>query len=159
MNKFDVIVIGAGAAGMMCAIEAGRRGRKVLIIDHADAPGEKIRISGGGRCNFTNTRTAPSNFISQNPRFCVSALKRYTPADFIAKVNRHNIAHHEKTLGQLFCDQSSKQIVEMLTGECREAGVEMRLSTCVDKVERVGDVFHVHTKSALIKSTDRKSVV
>ncbi len=153
MNKFDVIVIGAGAAGMMCAIEAGRRGRKVLVIDHAEAPGEKIRISGGGRCNFTNTRTGAANFISQNPRFCLSALKRYTPADFIAKVNRHNIAHHEKTLGQLFCDGSSKQIVEMLTGECREAGVGIRLSTSVEKVERVGEEFHLRTQSATIKST------
>jgi predicted Rossmann fold flavoprotein len=152
MENPDVTIIGAGAAGMMCAIEAGRRGRKVLLIDHADAPGEKIRISGGGRCNFTNTRTGPANFISQNPRFCVSALKRYTPADIIAKVNRHNIAHHEKTLGQLFCDGSSKQIVEMLTGEVRDAGVEMRLSTSVDKVVRAGDQFHIITDKIQIKS-------
>src|SRR5215471_17363222 len=101
-EEFDVLVIGAGAAGMMCAIEAGKRGRKVLVVDHAKAPGEKIRISGGGRCNFTNVNTAPANFLSANPKFCFSALRRYRPADFIALVKRYDIAFHEKTLGLLF---------------------------------------------------------
>ncbi|MEO8113833.1 MAG: FAD-dependent oxidoreductase, partial [Phenylobacterium sp.] len=106
MDRYDVVVIGAGAAGMMCAIEAGRRGRRVLLVDHAKAAGEKIRISGGGRCNFTNLHTTPANFVSQNPGFCISALKRYRPADLIDLVERHGIAWHEKTLGQLFCDGS-----------------------------------------------------
>ena len=114
METFDVLVIGAGAAGMMCAIEAGKRGRSVLIIDHAKAPGEKIRISGGGRCNFTNTGATHLNFLSANPKFCVSALRRYRPRDFIALVERYGIAYHEKTLGQLFCDGSAKQIIDML---------------------------------------------
>ena len=138
---FDVVVVGAGAAGMMCAIEAGRRGRRVLILDHARAPGEKIRISGGGRCNFTNLGTSPANFVSENPRFATSALKRFTQHDFIAMVNRHGIAWHEKTLGQLFCDDSAKQIIAMLTGEMAAAGVELRLSTAVDQVERTADGF------------------
>ena len=111
MDSVDVVVIGAGAAGMMCAIEAGKRGRKVLVIDHAPSPGEKIRISGGGRCNFTNIHASPKNFISQNPHFCISALKRYTQHDFVALVERHGIAFHEKTLGQLFCDGSATQII------------------------------------------------
>jgi predicted flavoprotein YhiN len=121
-EKFDVVVIGAGAAGLMCAIEAGKRGRSVLLVDHAKAPGEKIRISGGGRCNFTNLDVQPKNFISGNPHFALSALRRYTQHDFIALVDRHNIAWHEKTLGQLFCDGSSRQIVDMLVQELREAG-------------------------------------
>src|SRR6188472_1049696 len=104
MRSYDVVVLGAGAAGMMCAIEAGKRGRSVLVVDHAEAPGEKIRISGGGRCNFTNLNTSPNNFISANPHFAKSALRRYRQRDFIALVDRHNIAWHEKTLGQLFCD-------------------------------------------------------
>src|SRR6187401_1831983 len=111
---WDVVIIGAGAAGMMCAAEAGRRGRKVLVLESAKAPGEKIRISGGGRCNFTNLHASPKNFISANPSFCISALRRYTQGDFIAMVERHGIAFHEKTLGQLFCDGSSRQIVDML---------------------------------------------
>src|SRR5580658_188546 len=111
MERYDVVVLGAGAAGMMCAIEAGKRGRRVLLVDHARAPGEKIRISGGGRCNFTNLHTAPAAFLSNNPRFCISALKRYAPADFIALVDRHGIAWHEKSLGQLFCDGSARQII------------------------------------------------
>ncbi len=121
MDQFDVVVIGAGAAGMMCAAEAGKRGRSVLVIDHAAKPGEKIRISGGGRCNFTNLHAAPSNFISQNPSFAISALRRYTQRDFIALVERYGIAYHEKTLGQLFCDGSSKQIVDLLLNEMRGA--------------------------------------
>src|SRR5271163_1802443 len=117
METFDVIVIGAGAAGMMCAIEAGKRGRRVLVVDHAKAAGEKIRISGGGRCNFTNLHSGPAAFLSQNPRFCISALKRYTPADVIARIERHGVAWHEKTLGQLFCDGSARQIVDLLLAE------------------------------------------
>src|SRR6476661_6947708 len=117
MRTFDVIVLGAGAAGMMAAIEAGKRGRSVLVVDHAKAPGEKIRISGGGRCNFTNVNTRPDRFISQNPKFAVSALKRYTPDRFIALVRSYGIAFHEKTLGQLFCDGSSVQIVNLLNAE------------------------------------------
>ena len=151
MEKFDVVVVGAGAAGMMCAIEAGRRGRRVVLIDHASAPGEKIRISGGGRCNFTNTRTSPKNFLSSNPHFCKSALNRYTPADFIAKVDHYKIAHHEKTLGQLFCDDSSTQIVSLLTDECSEVGVDLRLSTSVEAIEKEGDVFRVSTNESQIE--------
>jgi predicted Rossmann fold flavoprotein len=121
---FDVVVLGAGAAGMMCAATAGQRGRKVLLIDHYDVVGEKIRISGGGRCNFTNLHATHRDFISANPDFCRSALSRYTPRDFIALVEKHGIAWHEKTLGQLFCDESSKQIIEMLKAECADGGVE-----------------------------------
>jgi predicted Rossmann fold flavoprotein len=121
---------------MMCAIEAGKRGRRVLVLDHAQAPGEKIRISGGGRCNFTNLRTAPEAFLSENPRFCISALKRYRPADFIALVERHGIAWHEKTLGQLFCDGSARQIVDMLLTEMRKVGAELRLGAVAEAVAR-----------------------
>ncbi|CAN5193812.1 NAD(P)/FAD-dependent oxidoreductase [soil metagenome] len=137
-EPFDVLIVGAGAAGMMCAIEAGKRGRRVLIVDHAAKPGEKIRISGGGRCNFTNTGTTPANFLGENPRFATSALKRFTQRDFIAMVDRAGIAWHEKTLGQLFCDDSAKQIVRMLTDAMRAAGVILKLSTGVDSVERAG---------------------
>ncbi|TQV82131.1 NAD(P)/FAD-dependent oxidoreductase [Denitrobaculum tricleocarpae] len=143
MTSYDVIILGAGAAGLMAAIEAGKRGRSVLLLDHAKAAGEKIRISGGGRCNFTNLHTAPANFLSQNPRFCVSALKRYTQRDFIGLVESHGIAYHEKTLGQLFCDGSSKQIVGLLLEECSRAGVELRVRTRVGRVERLDDGFSV----------------
>jgi predicted Rossmann fold flavoprotein len=143
MPPFDVVILGAGAAGMMCAIEAGRRGRRVLLIDHAQAPGEKIRISGGGRCNFTNLRTTPASFLSRNPHFSVSALRRYTQADFIGKVEAHGIAWHEKTLGQLFCDGSARQIIEMLTGECRDAGVRFLLGASVGDVGRSAGGFTV----------------
>ncbi len=132
MNEFDVIILGAGAAGMFCAIEAGRRGRRVLLIDHAKAPGEKIRISGGGRCNFTNLNIAADRFLSQNPRFALSALKRYTQWDFIARVDAAGIAWHEKTLGQLFCDGSATQIIAMLVEDMRAAGVTLWLETEVD---------------------------
>ncbi|MEP9396192.1 NAD(P)/FAD-dependent oxidoreductase [Mesorhizobium sp. KR2-14] len=141
MNMFDVVVIGAGAAGMMCAIEAGKRGRSVLVIDHAAAPGEKIRISGGGRCNFTNIHASPKNFLSQNPYFCISALSRYTQRDFIALVERHGIAYHEKTLGQLFCDGSATQVIAMLVAEMKRHGAELRLATAVERIERTGDGF------------------
>ncbi len=141
MERFDVVVIGAGAAGLMCAAEAGKRGRRVLLIDHAKAAGEKIRISGGGRCNFTNLHTAPSAFLSQNPRFCISALRRYPPASFTALVERYGIAWHEKTLGQLFCDGSARQIVDMLLAECRAADVTLRLETAVSTVTRTEGGF------------------
>src|SRR6218665_2574345 len=131
MKAYDVVVLGAGAAGMMAAIEAGRRGRSVLVIDHADKPGEKIRISGGGRCNFTNTnatvKAGRDRFLSENPRFALSALARYTPDKFIEMVKRYGIAFHEKTLGQLFCDGSSQQIINLLTGEMSKVGVKLEL--------------------------------
>jgi predicted Rossmann fold flavoprotein len=136
MHEWDVIVIGAGAAGLFCAIEAGKRGRKVLVIEHADRVGKKIAISGGGRCNFTNTSVTPDNFVSRNPHFCKSALARYTPADFIALVEKHGIAYHEKKLGQLFCDGSSQQIIDMLLRECRDAAVEIRCGCEVRSVDR-----------------------
>ncbi|MBB5744642.1 hypothetical protein GGR13_000214 [Brevundimonas variabilis] len=142
-QTIDVLIVGAGAAGMMCAIEAGQRGRRVLVVDHAQAPGEKIRISGGGRCNFTNTGTTHRNFLGENPHFAASALKRYTPADFIALVDRHGIAWHEKTLGQLFCDDSAKQIVRMLTDGMRARGVVLKLGTGIAALERASDGFDV----------------
>jgi len=133
--KTDIVILGAGAAGMFCAIEAARRGRRVLVVDHAKAPGEKIRISGGGRCNFTNTDIAMDRFISRNPRFALSALKRFTQWDWVARMDEAGIAWHEKTLGQLFCDGSAKQIVQMLTDQMRDAGVTLWLDTKVEKVE------------------------
>jgi predicted Rossmann fold flavoprotein len=141
-TDIDVLVVGAGAAGLMCAIEAGRRGRRVLVVDHARAPGEKIRISGGGRCNFTNLGCGPHAFLGENPRFATSALKRFSQHDFIKRVDRAGIAWHEKTLGQLFCDDSAKQIIRMLTDDLREAGGALRLGVSVDRVERLGDGFH-----------------
>lgn len=143
MTCYDVIILGAGAAGLMAAIEAGKRGRSVLLLDHAKAAGEKIRISGGGRCNFTNLHTAPANFLSENERFCVSALKRYTQRNFIDLVESHGIAYHEKTLGQLFCDGSSKQIVALLLDECSRAGVALRTSTKAGRIERLEKGFSV----------------
>ena len=143
MSSYDVIIVGAGAAGLMAAIEAGKRGRTVLLLDHAKSAGEKIRISGGGRCNFTNLHTAPANFLSQNPRFCVSALKRYSQRDFIALVESHGIAYHEKTLGQLFCDGSSKQIVSMLLQESRKAGVTLWTCARVGRIQKREDGFSV----------------
>jgi predicted Rossmann fold flavoprotein len=125
METFDVIILGAGAAGLMCAMEAGRRGRRVVVLEHAERIGKKILISGGGRCNFTNLHCRPENFISANPHFARSALARYVPADFISLVERHGIAYHEKTLGQLFCDGPAQQIVSMLEQECRNAGVQI----------------------------------
>jgi predicted Rossmann fold flavoprotein len=136
MEEFDVVVLGAGAAGMMCAIEAGQRGRRVLVIDHAKAAGEKIRISGGGRCNFTNLHTAPDRFLSANPSFCISALRRYRPQEVIAWVEAAGIAWHEKTLGQLFCDGSAQQIVDLLLDKMRRAKVQLRLATAVQSVRQ-----------------------
>jgi len=135
VQAYDTVVLGAGAAGMMCAAHADARGGRVLVIDHAKSPGEKIRISGGGRCNFTNLGTTARNFLSANPHFSKSALGRYTQHDFIALVERHGIAWHEKTLGQLFCDGSSKQIVAMLLAEMERAGCELRLQTTLENVE------------------------
>lgn len=155
--KYDVIIIGAGAAGLMCAIEAGKRARKVLLLDHAKSVGEKIRISGGGRCNFTNLHTSPENFLSNNPHFCVSALKRYTQFDFIKLVKKHGIAYHEKTLGQLFCDGSSKQIIAMLLDECQTAGVQVEVKTGIQEIEKTGEGFKVNLSDG--KSLNSASVV
>jgi len=132
--EYDVLVVGAGAAGLMTAIVAGGRGRRVLVVDHANRAGKKILMSGGGRCNFTNTATTPANFLSANPHFCKSALARYTPWDFIAMVDRHRIAWHEKSPGQLFCDESSKQIVRMLLDECAAAGVRVETNCPVTRL-------------------------
>lgn len=136
LYSYDAVVLGAGAAGLMCAITAGQRGRRIAVIEHADRIGKKILISGGGRCNFTNLHCRPENFLSSNPHFCKSALARYTPHDFIALVEKHRIPYHEKTLGQLFCDRSAQDIVAMLEEECRAAGVEIFTATGVREVRR-----------------------
>lgn len=143
--RFDVAVIGAGAAGMMCAATAGQRGRRVVLVDHYAKVGEKIRISGGGRCNFTNLHATHRDFLSRNPDFCRSALARFTPRDFVALVERHGIAWHEKTLGQLFCDDSAKRIIDMLVAECRAGGVTWRQPCDVHGVRREAGAFHVET--------------
>ena len=144
MTQFDVVVIGAGAAGLFAAMRAGQRGRRVLLLDHADEPGKKILISGGGRCNFTNLGVVPERFLSANPHFARSALARYTQRDFVALVEKHRIAFHEKTLGQLFCDGSARQIVAMLLDECAAAGVDLRLRHRVTDITR-GDRFSIAT--------------
>ena len=141
----DVIVIGGGAAGLMCAIVAGQRGKRVRVIEHANRCGKKILMSGGGRCNFTNTGTTAANFISRNPHFCKSALARYTPQHFVEMVERHGIAYHEKELGQLFCDESSKLIVKMLLDECAAAGVRIDTQCSVERVENMDDGFRLQT--------------
>ena len=143
--KVDVLIIGAGAAGLMCAIAAGQRGRSVLLVDHANKVGKKILMSGGGRCNFTNLGVTPGNYLSANPHFAKSALARYTPWDFIALVDKHRIAWHEKELGQLFCDDSSKQIVRMLLDECAAAGVTVEASCGVQRVRKTAGGFSVAT--------------
>ncbi len=143
-ETFDAVVIGGGAAGLMCAIEAGKRGRQVTLLEHNPTVGKKIRISGGGRCNFTNLNAEPARYISKNPRFAHSALARFAPTDFIALVEKHGIAYHEKKLGQLFCDESAQQIIDMLVAECAEAGVEVRTGCRVETVEKP-DGFVVHT--------------
>ena len=164
-SDLDVLIVGAGAAGMMCAIEAGKRGRRVRVIDHARAPGEKIRISGGGRCNFTNLGTGGANFLSENPRFALSALKRFTQHDFLKMVERHGIAWHEKTLGQLFCDDSAKQIIRMLTDEMKAAGVTLSLGLGVKAIARDGERFSVDlddgtrvSTASLVVATGGKSI-
>jgi predicted Rossmann fold flavoprotein len=136
IHSFDVLIVGGGAAGLMCAMEAGRRGRRVAVLEHADRLGKKILISGGGRCNFTNLHCQPESFLSSNPHFAKSALARYTPADFIALVEKHGIPYHEKTLGQLFCNRSARDILGMLETECENAGVRIFLSTKILEIER-----------------------
>ena len=143
-NRFDVLILGAGAAGLMCAIEAGKRGRRVAVLERAERPGKKILISGGGRCNFTNIHCTAENFLSANPHFAKSALARYTPADFIALVEKHRIPYHEKTLGQLFCDGSAREILGMLEQECRAAGATIQGNVRVNHVARA-DEFVVRT--------------
>lgn len=164
-SDIDVLIVGAGAAGMMCAIEAGKRGRRVRVIDHARAPGEKIRISGGGRCNFTNLGTGGANFLGENPRFALSALRRFTQHDFIKMVDRHGVAWHEKTLGQLFCDDSAKLIIRMLTDEMKAAGVTLSLGVGVKAVERASERFQIDlddgsrvTAASLVVATGGKSI-
>src|SRR5665647_3216163 len=147
--KTDVIIIGSGAAGLMCALQAGQRGRSVMLLDHAKKLAEKIRISGGGRCNFTNINTKPENFISANPNFCRSALARYTPQDFIELLQKHNIGYHEKTLGQLFCDDESEAVIAMLRGECDAAGVKRFMSCEVEQIK--------HTPYASDVGVDKKA--
>jgi predicted Rossmann fold flavoprotein len=151
----DAVIIGGGAAGLMCAIEAGKRGRRTVVIEHTDRVGKKIRISGGGRCNFTNLHTAPENFISRNPHFAKSALARYTPQDFIRLVKRHRIAFHEKKLGQLFCDGSSQQIITMLLAECNDAGVRV-VEDCKVSGIRKRERFEIETNR---EKFDAESVV
>jgi hypothetical protein len=153
--EIDVVVLGAGAAGMMCAFEAGRRGRRVLLLEHGERVGRKILISGGGRCNFTNVGTKAENFLSENPHFAKSALARFTPKDFIALVEKHGIKYHEKTLGQLFCDDSARLIVAMLEKECAEARVETRCGVTVSRVRRAADAagFVVETSAGSFACT------
>ena len=165
-HSFDVLILGGGAAGLMAAIEAGRRGRRVAVLERAERPGKKILISGGGRCNFTNLHTQPGNFLSANPHFAKSALARYTPADFIRLIERHRITYHEKTLGQLFCDGSAQQIVDLLMRECADAGVRVLLSTAVSEVRRddssgaftIAAANDVFTAPALIVATGGLSI-
>jgi predicted Rossmann fold flavoprotein len=146
VNKFDAVILGAGAAGLMCAIEAGKRGRRVAVLERANRAGKKILISGGGRCNFTNLYCRPEHFYSANPHFAKSALARYEPSDFIALVEKHHIPYHEKTLGQLFCDRSSQDILEILEAECRAAGAQIILNSDIQEIRRT-DEFLVCTKS------------
>jgi hypothetical protein len=164
METWDVIILGAGAAGLFCGIEAARRGRRVVVLDHAKAPGEKIRISGGGRCNFTNLYIEPQKFLSENPRFALSALSRYTQWDFISRVEAAGIPWHEKTLGQLFCDTSAKDIIAMLTGDLAQAGGVLRLGCAVTGVARGTTGFEVATSEgamaaeAVVVATGGKSI-
>ena len=161
---YDVIIIGAGGAGLMCAVEAGKRGRSVLVLDHAKSPGEKIRISGGGRCNFTNLHTTPANFLSQNQHFCKSALRGYTQHDFIEMVERHGIVYHEKTLGQLFCDGSAKQIIEMFNAECRTADAKIQTDNKVEEIAKTDTGFVIQSgqgtfeSASLVIATGGKSI-
>ena len=150
MERFDTVIIGAGAAGMFCAAQAGQAGSRVLLIDNGKKPGRKILMSGGGRCNFTNLYVEPAAYLSQNPHFCKSALARYTQWDFIDLVGKHGIAWHEKTLGQLFCDDSAQQIVDMLVDECEKGNVTMRLRSEVLSVEREGDDFIIELNGMIV---------
>ena len=151
-ENYDTIILGAGGAGLMCAATAGQRRRKVLLLDHADAPGKKILISGGGRCNFTNSKTTHKNYLSKNPHFAKSALARYKPQDFIKLVDRYNINWHEKTLGQLFCDVSAKQIVAMLLDECEKGKVDLKLSKDITKVSHADEIFTVETNNGMYQA-------
>ncbi len=144
--QYDVLILGAGAAGLMCAIEAGKRGRRVAVLERADRPGKKILISGGGRCNFTNLHCSPDNFISGNPHFAKSALARYTPGHFIALVEKHRIPYHEKTLGQLFCDRSAQDILHMLEAECAAAKVEIFTNTSVEEITWSDEFRTLHSQ-------------
>ena len=153
MNDYDAVVIGAGAAGMMCAAQAGQRGRRVLLIEHYHTVGEKIRISGGGRCNFTNTGASPAGYLSENPDFCRSALARYTPRDFIALVEQHGIAYHEKKLGQLFCDHKAQDIIAMLKAECDRGHVDWRMPCAVAGVDHVDGAFVLSTSEGTVRAT------
>jgi predicted Rossmann fold flavoprotein len=157
MNHYDAIVLGARAAGLMAAVSAGQRGRRVLVLDHAPQVGSKIIISGGGRCNFTNTGTVPDRFLSANPHFARSALARYTPRHFIELVQKHRIPFHEKTLGQLFCDNSARDIVAMLLAECAAAGVEIRTGTRIIEVTKP-DHYRVETSRAELSQNNCPSV-
>ncbi len=152
LQSVDVLVIGAGAAGMMCAIEAAKRGRSVLVLDHAKKPGDKIRISGGGRCNFTNIHASPKNFLSQNKHFCISALSRYTQRDFIKLVEHYRIAYHEKTLGQLFCDGSATQIIDMLLDEMHRYGARLQLETAIENVEKTERGFVIRHSGGTVSA-------
>ena len=153
-KQFDVAVIGAGAAGMMCAAVAGQRGKTVVVIDHAAKLAEKIRISGGGRCNFTNVNAGPQNFLSQNPHFCKSALSRYTPQDFISLVKRYRIGYHEKHKGQLFCDDSSEQIIAMLKAECDLGNVSWRMPCSVANIGKSGELFRIDSSAGEILASN-----
>ena len=150
-KQYEVAVIGAGAAGMMCAAVAAQRGKSVVLIDHGDKLAEKIRISGGGRCNFTNLNAGPANFLSDNPHFCKSALSRYTPADFIALVKKHRIGYHEKHRGQLFCNDSAEQVIQMLKAECADGDVTWRMPTKVESIEKLGHNFFLVTDTGDIE--------
>jgi predicted Rossmann fold flavoprotein len=149
-SRYDVIIIGAGAAGLMCAATAGYRGRKVLVIDHANKPGKKILMSGGGRCNFTNLNSTPANFLSDNPHYCISALKRYTPQDFVELVDRHGVEYEEKAPGQLFCKDSAKDILNVLLTECEWAGAEIRMNTSTTDVQQTGSGFFLKTSGGTL---------
>lgn len=151
MPEFDLIIIGAGAAGLMCAVESNKRGRRVLVLERAEKPGQKIRISGGGRANFTNVHASPINFLSNNPRFCVSALNRYTSADFVALIEKHGIAYHERNHGQLFCDGSAQQIIDMLIEEAR--GISLQTSTVVTRIKKDDRSFSVATSLGTFAAT------
>jgi predicted Rossmann fold flavoprotein len=151
-QEFDTIILGAGAAGLMCAIEAGKRGRGVAVLELADRPGKKILISGGGRCNFTNIHCRPENFLSSNPHFTKSALARYTPEHFLDLVRKHGIAWHEKTLGQLFCDYSSRQILDMLLAECSDVGVEIVLGVRTEQIEHTSGNFTLHMSKGIFSA-------
>ena len=149
-SHYDVIIIGAGAAGLMCAATAGYRGRKVLVLDHANKPGKKILMSGGGRCNFTNLNSMPANFLSDNPQYCISALKRYTPQDFVELVDRHGVEYEEKAPGQLFCKDSAKDILNVLLTECEWAGADIRMNTAVSGIRQVAPGFTLKTSAGTL---------